>query len=146
MKNKKWDFAKSALITFLAASKILNWIDAGFEMIQSDAEVAWFPLFARLIVRDLPIALAVIGFVFIHRSKGRLWIKLIIGYVATIAILFLYLFIAPLIFNMSIITPLFDLFVYYSVSYVAINIFLVGKDIFKRRTKGDEASLADGGK
>jgi len=146
MKNKKWAFAKSALITFLAASKILNWIDAGFEVIRSDAEVAWFPIVARLIVRDLPIALAVIGFVFIHSSKGRLWIKLIIGYVATIGILFLYLFIAPLIFNMSIVTPLFDLFVYYSVSYIAINIFLVGKDMLKKRTKGDEISLTDSGK
>jgi len=143
MKSQKWAFAKTAIITFLAVSKMLNWIDTAFEVIRSDASGAWFVIFSRIVVRDLPIVLAVIGFVLVHRSKGRLWIKLIIGYVATISILFLYLFIAPLIINMRIETPLFELFLYYSVSYVAINIVLVGKDLLKKRTKSEEISIID---
>jgi len=72
MKNQKWAFAKTALITYLAVSKILYWIDAASDMMQRDIGGAWFAIFGRLIVRDLPIIFAVIGFVFIHKSKGRL--------------------------------------------------------------------------
>jgi len=64
-----------------------------------------------------------------------------VGYVATIAILFLYLFIAPLIFNLLIVTPLFDLFLYYTVSYVIINLVLIGKDYLKKKTKAEEVSI-----
>jgi len=64
-----------------------------------------------------------------------------VGYVATIAILFLYLFIAPFIFNLLIVTPLFDLFVYYTISYVIINLVLIGKDYLKKKTKAEEVSI-----
>jgi len=141
MKNQKWTFFKTALITYLAISKILNWIDTASDVMQGGPGNAGFAIFARLVVRELPLILAVIGFVFIHKSKGRLWIKLIVGYVATIAILFSYLFIAPLFINLVVETPLFDLFVYYSMSYVIINLVLIGKDLLKKKTKNEEVSI-----
>jgi len=144
MKSQKWAFFKSTIITYLAFSKILSWIDTASDMMQGDPGRPggiWFALFVRVIVRDLPLILAVVGFVFIHKSKGRLWIKLIVGYVATIAILFAYLFIAPFFFNLVVVTPLFDLFVYYSTSYVIINLVLICKDFLKKRTKAEEVSL-----
>jgi len=143
MKNQKWAFFKTALITYLAISKILNWIDTASDLMQGNPGGAGFAIFARVIVRELPLILAVIGFVFIHKSKGRLWIKLIVGYVVIIGILFAYLFIAPLFFNLLIVTPLFDLFVYYSVSYAVINLVLIGKDLLKKKTKAEEISIID---
>lgn len=141
MKNQKWTFFKTAIITYLAVSKILNWIDTVSDMMQWNPGGAGFAIFVRLIARELPLIFAVIGFVFIHKSKGRLWIKLAVGYVVTIGILFSYLFIAPLFFNLLIVTPLFDLFVYYSASYVIINLVLIGKDFLKKKTKAEEISL-----
>ena len=134
MKNQKIDFFKTAVITYLAASKILNWIDMASDMMQGGPEVTWFAIFARIFVRELPLILAVVGLVFVHRPKGRLWIKLIVGYIATIAILFAYLFIAPLFINLVIVARLFDLFVYYSVSYVILNLVLIGKNLLKKKT------------
>jgi len=136
MKNQKWTFLKTAIITYLAASKILYWIDTASDMMQGGPGATWFAIFARLVVRELPLILAVVGFVLIHKSKGRLWIKLIVGYIVTIAILFSYLFIAPLFINLVVVTPLFELFVYYSVSYAAINLVLIGKDLLKKKTAG----------
>jgi len=141
MKNQKWAFFKTALITYLAISKILNWIDTASDLMQGNPGGAGFAIFARLVVRELPLILAVIGFVFIHKSKGRLWVKLIVGYVATITILFAYLFIAPLFINLVVITPLFDLFVYYSVSYAIINLVLIGKDFLKKKIKAEDVSI-----
>lgn|GEM_PF-1463452 len=141
MKNQRMDFFKTAIITYLAASKILNWIDKGLDVMQSDAEGARFAIIARLIVRELPLILAVVGLVFVHKSKGRLWIKLMVGYVATIAILFAYLFIAPFFFNLLVVTPLFDLFMYYTVSYVILNLVLIGKSFLKTKTKTEEVSI-----
>jgi len=141
MKNQKWNFFKTALITYLAISKILYWIDTASDMMQGDPWSAGFAIFARIVVRELPLILAVIGFVFIHKSKGRLWIKLIVGYVTTIAILFSYLFIAPLFINLVVETPLLELFLYYTVSYVIINLVLMGKDLLKKKTKNEELSM-----
>ena len=141
MKNQKGAFIKTAIITYLAISKILNWIDTASGIMQGNPGGAGFAIFARVIVRELPLILAVIGFVFIHKSKGRLWMKLIIGYVVIITILFAYLFIAPLFFNLLIVTPLIDLFVYYSVSYVIINLVLIGKDFLKKKTKAEDVSI-----
>jgi len=141
MKNQKWAFFKTAVITYLAISKILNWIDTASEMMQGNPGGAGFAIIARLIVRELPLVLAVVGFVFVHKSKGRLWVKLAVGYAVTMAILFAYLFIAPLFFNLLIVTPLFDLFVYYSVSYAIINLVLIGKDLLKKKTKSEEISI-----
>jgi len=138
MKKQKWTFAKTALITYLAASKILYWIDAASEMIQSDIGGARIAIFIRVIGRDLPLILAVIGFVFIHRSKGRLWIKLIIGYGATIFILFLYLFIMVSLGRIYLASSPLYLFAYYSVSYIVISLVLIGKDFMKRRAKAEE--------
>ena len=141
MKNQKWTFFKTVIITYLAISKILYWIDTASDMMQGDLGGAGFAIFARVVVREMPLILAVIGFSFIHKSKGRLWIKLIVGYVATIAILFSYLFIAPLFINLVVVTPLFDLFVYYSVSYAIINLVLIGKDFLKKKTKAENVSI-----
>jgi len=143
MKNQKWNFFKTALITYLAISKILYWIDTASDMMQGNPWSAWFAIFSRIIVRELPLILAVLGFVFIHKSKGRLWIKLIIGYVATIAILFSYLFIAPLFVNLVVETPLIELFLYYTTSYIIINLVLMGKDLLKKKTKNEEISMID---
>jgi len=141
VKNQKWTFVKTALITYLAASKILYWIDAASDMMHGDIGGAWVVVILRLIGRDLPLILAVIGFVFIHKSKGRLWIKLIVGYVATISILFLYLFIMVSIGRIYIASSYFSLFAYYSVSYAVINVVLLGKNFLKRRAKTEEISL-----
>jgi len=145
VKNQKWVFFKSAIITYLAISKILNWVDTASDMIQGDVGGAywWFPIFARLVVREVPLILAVLGFVLIHKSRGRLWIKLIIGYVATIVILFSYIFIAPLFINLTVVTPLLNLFIYYTASYVVINAVLIGKDLLKKKTKSEEVSIID---
>jgi len=141
MKNKKWDFIKTAIITYLAASKVLYWIDAAQGMVQSDLGGAWIAIFVRVMVRDLPLVLAVIGFVFIHRSKGRLWLKLIIGYVATITTLFSYIYIMVWTGRMYLASSPFYLLAYYSVSYIVINLVLLGKDFLKRRAKTEEALL-----
>jgi len=140
MKNQKWTFVKTAFITYLAVSKILTWIDAASDMMQGDVGGARVAIIIRLIGRDLPLILAVIGFVFIHKSKGRLWLKLILGYVATIAILFLYLFIMVSLGRISVMSY-FNLFVYYSVSYAIINLVLIGKDFLKKKAKTEEVSL-----
>ncbi|MCL2362861.1 MAG: hypothetical protein FWC73_13735 [Defluviitaleaceae bacterium] len=141
MKNQKWTFVKTALITYLAASKILYWIDAASDMMQADIGGARIAILFRIIGRDLPLVLAVIGFVFIHKSKGRLWLKLIVGYVATITILFSYLFIMEAIGRIYIASSYLSLFTYYSVSYAVINVVLLGKDFLKRRAKTEEISL-----
>jgi len=140
MKSQKWTFVKTALITYLAVSKILYWIDAASEMMQGDIGGARIAIILRILGRDLPLILAVIGFVFIHKSKGRLWVKLLLGYVATITILFLYLFIMVSIGRMTVMSY-FNLFVYYSVSYAIINVVLLVKDFVKKRAKGDEVSI-----
>jgi len=140
MKNKKWTFVKTALITYLAVSKILYWIDAASDMMQGDLEGAWIAVMIRLMGRDLPLILAVIGFVFIHKSKGRLWLKLILGYAATIAILFLYLFIMVSIGRIYV-RSYFNLFIYYSVSYAVINLVLIGKDLLRKMAKSEELSI-----
>jgi len=141
MKNKKWDFIKTAIITYLAASKILYWIDAIQDMMHADIGGAWFAIFARVIVRDLPLVLAVIGFVFLHRSRGRLWIKLIIGYVATIAILFSYIYIMVWLGRIYLASSPVSLLIYYSISYVVINLVLLGKDYIKKRAKSEDVLL-----
>jgi len=140
MKGQKWSFVKTALITYLAVSKILYWIDAASDMMQGDMGGARIAIIIRIIGRDLPLVLAVIGFVFIHKSRGRLWIKLILGYVATIGILFLYLFIMVSLGRISVMSY-FNLFVYYSVSYVIINVVLLGKELIKRKAKAEEISI-----
>jgi len=140
MKNQKWTFVKTAIITYLAVSKILYWIDAASDIMQGDIGGAWLSVIIRVLGRDLPLLLAVIGFVFIHKSKGRLWIKFTLGYVATIAILFLYLFIMVSIGRMIVISY-FNLFVYYSVSYAIINLVLLGKDFIKRKAKTEEITI-----
>jgi len=140
MKSQKWTFVKAAFITYLAVSKILTWIDAASDMMQGDMGGARVAIIIRIIGRDLPLLFAVIGFVFIHKSKGRLWLKLILGYVATIAILFLYLFVMVSLGRISV-TSYFNLFVYYSVSYAIINLVLLGKDFLKKKAKTEEVSL-----
>ena len=140
MKNQKWTFIKTALITYLAVSKILYWIDAASDMMQGDFGGARVAVIIRIIGRDLPLVLAVIGFVYIHKSRGRLWIKLIIGYAATITILFSYLFIMVSIGRIYVNSCL-NLYVYYSVSYAIINLVLLGKDFLKRKAKTEEISI-----
>jgi len=140
MKSQKWTFIKTALITYLAVSKILYWIDAASDMMQGDFGGARVAVIIRIIGRDLPLVLAVIGFVFIHKSRGRLWIKLIVGYAATIAILFSYLFIMVSIGRIYV-TSYLNLYVYYSVSYAIINLVLLGKDLLKRKAKTEEISI-----
>lgn len=140
VKNQKWTFIKTALITYLAVSKILYWIDAASDMMQGDFGGARVAVIIRIIGRDLPLVLAVIGFVYIHKSRGRLWIKLIIGYAATITILFSYLFIMVSIGRIYVNSCL-NLYVYYSVSYAIINLVLLGKDFLKRKAKTEEISI-----
>jgi len=138
MKTNKWAVAKTILITYLAVSKILYWIDAASDMMQGDFGSAWLSVVLRIIGRDGPLLLAVIGFVAIHRTRGRLWIKLIVGYAATIGILFSYLFIMVSLGRIYVMSYL-NLFVYYSISYVVINVVLLLKDLLKRKAKTDEA-------
>ena len=134
--TNKWAWVKTILITYLAVSKILYWIDAASDVLQGDMGGAWISVVMRIIGRDGPLLLAVIGFVAIHKTRGRLWIKLIVGYGATIGILFSYLFIMVSLGRISVMSY-FNLFVYYSVSYAVINLVLLGKDLIKRRTTAE---------
>ena len=142
MKSNKWTWVKTILITYLAVSKILYWIDAASDVLQGDVGGAWISIVIRIIGRDGPLLLAVIGFVAIHKTRGRLWIKLIIGYAATISILFSYLFIMVSLGRIYV-TSYFNLFVYYSVSYGVINVVLLLKDLIKRKTKTEENLFND---
>ncbi|MCL2364354.1 MAG: hypothetical protein FWC71_06810 [Defluviitaleaceae bacterium] len=142
MKTNKWAVAKTILITYLAVSKILYWIDAASDMMQGDFGGAWISVMLRIIGRDGPLLLAVIGFVAIHKMRGRLWIKLIAGYAATIGILFSYLFIMVSLGRISVMSY-FNLFVYYSFSYAIINVVLLFKEWLKRKSKMEDLLLSN---
>ena len=140
MKKSKWALVITILITYLIVSKILYWIDTASGVLQGDFTGAWNAIVIRVLGRDLPLLLAVIGFVLIHKLKGKLWVKIALGYVATVGILFLYIFTLVAIGMMSVMSYL-SLFIYYTVSYAIINLVLILKDVIKRKSKMEGISF-----
>lgn len=141
MKNRNWTFVKTVLITYLVIAKMLFWIDTASGMMQGDMSGAWNAILMRFIGWDFPLLLAVIGFVAIHKLKGRLWVKLALGYLATNAILFLYIFIMVAIGMISVMSY-FNLFIYYTVSYIIINSVLILKDYLKQKGQVEQVSFS----
>jgi len=147
MKNRKWAGLKAGIIMYLAISKIFYWQNMIVELLQSDLENAWSLVLDRLLTQDLPLILVIACLVVIDMSKGKIHIKLAIGYVAYIGILFVYAVALQWIFqNNPMEGVLFfrDSFVAFTIQFAIIGVILEIKEHFMKKVsdtpEADEAS------
>ena len=116
---------KWMIVTFLAISKIFSWMEKIAEFSQSDSGSLHTLIFERLLVRDLPLIIGVVGYFILDRFKLNEWLKASILYVILLILLPLLGF------------PLdFSLLINFTVVYVIIN----GVLILKERKKSKEES------
>jgi len=138
MKKRKWSGLKEGIILYLAISKILYWMNLVEEMAQSDFEGVWLVVIDRILTRDLPIILVVACLVIIDMSKGNHYLKLAIGYVVYVGILFVYLAATQWIFQgdpMAGILLFRGSFVGFTIQYVIISAVLSLKEHFIEKAK-----------
>ena len=138
MKKRKWSGLKEGIILYLAISKIFYWMNIVGEMAQNDFEAAWPFLIDRIVTRDLPIILVVTCLVIIDMSKGNTHLKLAIGYVAYIAILFAYSVTVQWFFEgypMAGILLFRDQFVVFTIQFAIIAVILEIKEHFMKKVK-----------
>jgi len=123
---------------YLAISKILYWIDSIGEVVtQSDLEGAGMLALNRVISRELPIILVVVCIIIIDMSKGKLLVKLVIGYVVSLASISLYIFIMNhLVFQMPLGLEVYiDNAVGFTIYYAIISVILSVKYHLKDKLK-----------
>ena len=130
LKNPKWATLQEIIITFLAVSKILMWMDTLSEATAQELAGAGAQVMMRALDRDLPLIIVTVLFVLTGKLKGNLWKKLGLGYVAAVAFLMTYVFIMDLIFGREP-DAYINMLIGFSISFVFVTIFLNLKYYFK---------------
>lgn len=139
-KKSKWSGLKEGIILYLAISKIFYWMNLVGEMAQADFEGAWPFIIDRVLNQDLPIILVITALIIIDRLKGNLYVKLVIGYVAYIAIIFVYNIVINWIFGdgpMEGIRSFGNLFLIVTAQFIIISIILSFKERLMKTVKDE---------
>ena len=132
LKDPKWATLKDIIITYLAVSKILMWMDTLTEATGQELAGAGVQVMMRALDRDLPLIIVTVLFVLTDKLKGNLWIKLGVGYVAAVAFLMAYVFIMDLFFGRQP-GAYIGMFIGFSISFVIVTIILNLKYHFKEK-------------
>ena len=139
-KKRKWSALKDGLITYLAISKIFYWMNIIGDMADSNFEDAWPFILDRLLGRDLPLIIIIAALFIIDNLKGNLYIKLAFGYVAYIAILFVYSIVINWILGdgpMVGIRFFGSSFMLFTMQFVIISTILAAKERFMKKVKDE---------
>jgi len=138
-KKDKWYGLKEGIILYLAISKIMYWTNTFAQMTQNDFAEAW-PIFVeRILGQDLPLVLVVACLVIIDMSKGKFYIKVAIGYVAYLAVVFAYLLVLALALGYGVMAGVQEfgyMYTSYTIMYVIVAVSLSVKDYFMTKVKG----------
>ena len=149
MKKKKISAAsiKNLLIMYLAISKIHYWIEVVREMIEQDIAMSSMEVLNRATNRELPIIMVAICFIIMDSAKGKLYVKLILGYLITVGAYTAYLFTARFILGLffTVTNPnWWIVYLNFTISFFVVGIALNVKRHVKGRfmQKEDEGDLA----
>lgn len=137
-KKRNWSKLKEGIILYLAISKILYWINTVGEMSQGNLGNAWPVIINRILNQDLPLILVIITLVLIDMSKGKHYLKLFIGYLGYLVVLFLYTLIVQQIFQGSWglgFAVFGSLFWEFTLQFVIISVVLSLKEYFTGKVK-----------
>jgi len=148
MKKKKTSIVsmKSLIIMYLAISKIHYWIDIIREMAAADVAISSVIILNRTINRDLPIIMVAICFLVMDTKKGKLYKKLILGYIITVAAYTAYTFILRFILNLFFTladTTWWLFYMNFTISFFAAGIVLNIKKWIYRRNEDKENKDSD---
>jgi len=133
--------AKSLIIMYLAISKIHNWIDTIREMVEADVAVSSLEVLNRTINRDLPIIMVAVCFLIMDSVKGKLYKKMALGFIITVAAYTAY------IFSMRVILGLFFtvadtnwllFYMNFTISFFAAAIVLNIKKYIHKKSEDDK--------
>jgi fructose-specific phosphotransferase system IIC component len=91
-------------------------------------------IFQRILTQELPLIIVVACIFVIDITKANFFLKIIIGYVAGLAVLFAYLWISSFFLEVQPGAYL-NLFTSFSTAFIFIAIFLNIKDYFKKRAE-----------
>jgi len=144
MKKKKTSIIsfKSLVIMYLAISKIHYWVDVIREMAEADVAIASIDVLNRAINRDLPIIMVAICFLIMDSKKGKLYKKLILGYIITVVAYTAYTFTLRFIlgFFFTIADTTWWLFyMNFTISFFAAGIVLnIKKWIYKKQEANED--------
>jgi len=128
---------KSLIIMYLAISKIHYWIDIIREMAAEDVAISSIMVLNRTINRDLPIIMVAICFLIMETKKGKLYKKLILGFIITVSAYTIYTF--TLRFILGLFFTLADttwwlFYMNFTISFFAAGIVLnIKKWIYKKK-------------
>jgi hypothetical protein len=142
--KKKWPIIKDWILYFLAVSKILHWMGNAQEFVQNEHVSTSWAVLERILSQELPLALMIVCIAIIENiKKANLFLKLAIGYVACLAVIFGYIWILSLIFA-HFQAEYFYVFISFSISYAMIAVILNIKEYFQNRSaKKAEADKTD---
>jgi len=138
VKKGKWSGLKEGIIMYLAISKIFYWWGTIQGMAGSDFEEAWPLVLERILNQDLPLILVIACLIIIERSKRNLYLKLVIGYVAYIGIIFVYSLVMAWILEGRPTEGLIffrESFVDHTMQFAVISVILSLKEHFKNKLK-----------
>jgi len=149
MKNKQtWSFIKDVLLIYLAASKILSWIQSISEMAQSDfsGEIGFgILILARVLSADLPNILVAICFVYVDRRKGNPFVKFALLYVLALILMLAYNGTLNWFFGGYLTLEVyFAIAIGFSINFLIVTSLLLLKRYFKNRFKDTPDAPADG--
>jgi len=143
MEKRKWSGLKKGIFLYLVIFHCVNIIRGA---VQSDFENTGFFVIERIVNQDLPIILAITCAVIINIIKGNRFLKLVIGYVVYVGILFICTVAVQWIFQGYPITGLLVFrasFLRFTIKFVIISVILSLKEHFmnKRKEVSEEADM-----
>ena len=121
---------------YLAISKILYWVNTIGEIAQSDFDGVGMRVLSRALGREIPIILVVTCIILIDVMKGKLLIKIVIGYVASLgAILLYYSFLGLLWQTPPGLADYINQIVGFTIQYAIVSVALTIKYYFKEKAE-----------